>query len=392
MIIRMLLSALAALVFVLPVDAQNTLDQLGLSSSTPAVGAYSIRKLSSSYTGAALRIRRDSDNIEQDIAFLPSGDLDTTGLKLFVGSGSGFVRTWYDQSGINNHIHQTSQANQPVLVNNGIINRQNSRPVVEFSNTSVRFLSTTTATGVAGNASSSMFMATRFTNGGSSADMPFVLGQPGSNTRIRAMYRISNSVNAGYVTWGNDIQNSTLSLDLRGAMHSFGVVQSGQNLDFFRDGSSVSQTLPSAVGTIQSNVISVGTLQNNTTGFATDMVTGEAVAFVSALGSADRQALQCSQQAYFSMLNTLQVNAYLVSTPVNISCQFAEESVAWKTTDLVNTTAQGNNLVRVAGSSNWDGGASSWNTVSNNGYLQFVASETNTARMLGLSSSNLDAN
>lgn len=392
MTIRKLLTAVAAFVFVLPVEAQNTLDQLGLSSSTPAVGAYSIRKLSSSYAGSALRIRRSSDNAEQDIAFLASGDLDTSALKSFVGSGSGFVRTWYDQSGVNNHIQQASQANQPMLVNNGTIIRQNNRPVIEFSNAAVTFLSTTTATGVAGNAASSMFMATRFTNGGSSADMPFVLGQPGSNTRIRALYRIGNGVNAGYVTWGNDVQNSTLSLDIRGEMHSFGVVQSGQNLDFFRDANSVTQTLPSAVGTIQSNVISVGTLQNNTTGFATDMVTGEAVAFVSALGSADRQALQCSQQSYFSVQNPLQANAYIVSTPVGISCQYAEEAVAWKTSDLVNTTAQGNNLVRVAGSSNWDGGASSWNSVSNNGYLQFVASETNTARMLGLSSSNVDAN
>ena len=38
------------------VNAQNTLDSLGLSSSTPASAAYSFRLLSSSYTGPLVRI------------------------------------------------------------------------------------------------------------------------------------------------------------------------------------------------------------------------------------------------------------------------------------------------------------------------------------------------
>jgi hypothetical protein len=66
LMIRNLLSAFAAF---LPVQAQDTLDQLGLGASTPTVGAYSIRKLSSRYTGPALMTRRDSDNSDQDIPF-----------------------------------------------------------------------------------------------------------------------------------------------------------------------------------------------------------------------------------------------------------------------------------------------------------------------------------
>jgi|688.fasta_scaffold91053_3 hypothetical protein len=64
LMIRNLLSAFAAF---LPVQAQDTLDQLGLGASTPGVSAYSIRKLSSRYTGPALMTRRDSDNSDQDI-------------------------------------------------------------------------------------------------------------------------------------------------------------------------------------------------------------------------------------------------------------------------------------------------------------------------------------
>lgn len=62
-----------------------------------ATSAYSLRRLRSTYSGPAIRVRRSSDNTEQDIAFTPSGDLDESALLSFVGAGNGFVTTWYDQ-------------------------------------------------------------------------------------------------------------------------------------------------------------------------------------------------------------------------------------------------------------------------------------------------------
>jgi hypothetical protein len=49
-----------------------------------AAVAYSLRQLRTAYTGAAIRVRRSSDNAEQDINFV-SGDLDTQSLLDFVG-------------------------------------------------------------------------------------------------------------------------------------------------------------------------------------------------------------------------------------------------------------------------------------------------------------------
>jgi hypothetical protein len=60
--------------------------------------AYSMRKLSSTYTGACIRVRRSSDNTEQDIGFV-NDELDTTALLSFVGSNNGYVTTWYNQKG-----------------------------------------------------------------------------------------------------------------------------------------------------------------------------------------------------------------------------------------------------------------------------------------------------
>jgi hypothetical protein len=51
---------------------------------TGAAVAYSLRKLRTAYTGAAIRVRRSSDNAEQDINFV-GGDLDTQSLLDFVG-------------------------------------------------------------------------------------------------------------------------------------------------------------------------------------------------------------------------------------------------------------------------------------------------------------------
>ena len=86
-----------------------------------AAAAYSLRKLRSGYTGSAIRVRRSSDNTEQDIGFTSTGDLNTTALTTFVGANNGFVTTWYDQSGNNRNATQTTQANQPKIVNSGSI-------------------------------------------------------------------------------------------------------------------------------------------------------------------------------------------------------------------------------------------------------------------------------
>lgn len=102
--------------------------------SLSAGAAYSTRKLRTAYAGSAIRVRRSSDNTEQDIGF--SGNaLDTTALTSFVGANSGFVVTWYDQSGNARHITQATQAAQPRIVNAGTIDVANSVPTLVFDGT-----------------------------------------------------------------------------------------------------------------------------------------------------------------------------------------------------------------------------------------------------------------
>lgn len=97
--------------------------------------AYSTRLMRAAYTGKSLRVRRSSDNTEQDIGFLTNGNLDTAALTTFVGANSAYVVTWYDQTGNGVNITQASSSLQPRLVNAGSIEMSNGRPAPYFNNT-----------------------------------------------------------------------------------------------------------------------------------------------------------------------------------------------------------------------------------------------------------------
>ena len=100
----------------------------GLLDDYPnAAAAYSLRLLRSAYTGSAIRVRRASDNTEQDIGFV-SNELDTSALTTFCSGTNGFVKTWYDQSGNANDATQTTAAKQPQIVSSGSVLLLNNKP------------------------------------------------------------------------------------------------------------------------------------------------------------------------------------------------------------------------------------------------------------------------
>ncbi len=101
-----------------------------LDTFPSSAAAYSLRNLSSTYKGALIRVRRSNDNAEQDIFGDYYGNLDTAGLKEFVGANNGFVTTWYDQSTNARNATQTTANDQPRIVNAGVVERQNGKPSI----------------------------------------------------------------------------------------------------------------------------------------------------------------------------------------------------------------------------------------------------------------------
>jgi hypothetical protein len=104
-----------------------------------AAAAYSVRKLRNAYSGSAIRVRRSSDNTEQNIGFTALGNLDTTALTSFCSGTNGFVTTWYDQSGNGANSTQTTAANQPQIVSSGSVININGKPSIQFDGSTSNF-------------------------------------------------------------------------------------------------------------------------------------------------------------------------------------------------------------------------------------------------------------
>lgn len=103
----------------------------GLLADYPnAAAAYSLRNLISTTTNV-VRVRRSSDNAEQDFS---ATEITDGTLTTFTGANDGFVTKWYDQSGNNNNVLNTSATAQPKIVNIGNLILENGKPSIDFSN------------------------------------------------------------------------------------------------------------------------------------------------------------------------------------------------------------------------------------------------------------------
>lgn len=111
-----------------------------LDTYSGAAAAYSLRKLRTAYSGVAIRVRRSSDNIETDIGFNVSGELNTTVLSTFVGANDGFISKWYDQSGNARDLIQNTLTNQPKIIISGALQTQNSKPAIKFQSANSNML------------------------------------------------------------------------------------------------------------------------------------------------------------------------------------------------------------------------------------------------------------
>ncbi len=91
--------------------------------------AYSVRKLSSTYSGNCIRVRNGS-NVDADIGFDSDGNLNEAALLTHCGSGDGFIAKWYDQSGNGGDLEQTTDAQQPQIVSSGAVLKENGKPII----------------------------------------------------------------------------------------------------------------------------------------------------------------------------------------------------------------------------------------------------------------------
>ena len=84
-------------------------------TGTTVAGAWGLRRLVSSHTGAVVRVRDTADSSEQDVGLGEDGFLAD-----FTVAGNAAVVTLYDQSGNGAHLTQSDTSRQPLIVRPGV--------------------------------------------------------------------------------------------------------------------------------------------------------------------------------------------------------------------------------------------------------------------------------
>ncbi|MEI7601283.1 MAG: arabinofuranosidase catalytic domain-containing protein [Aestuariivirga sp.] len=116
----------------------------GILDSLSPAASFSIRRVRGAYSGPLIRVRRASDGTQQDIGATLLGHLNTQALSSFCGVSSCFDTTWYDQSGNGRDAAQATAANQPRIVNAGVMDTAGRRPSLVWpSAANTTFLRTT---------------------------------------------------------------------------------------------------------------------------------------------------------------------------------------------------------------------------------------------------------
>ena len=145
-------------------NAQNTLNNVGLTSAAPASVAFSLRQLSTSYTGPLVRIKIGSTNVFYDVypdastkkfslsskisasvstynAAVSAESLNALST-IISGATDATVAIWYDQSG--NGVNVLSSSPNAKIIASGSINTINGQPTINFTGTNSYLTSSTT--------------------------------------------------------------------------------------------------------------------------------------------------------------------------------------------------------------------------------------------------------
>jgi hypothetical protein len=277
------------------VSAGGLLLDTGIAS---AVNGYSLRKLRAAYGGSAIRIRRSSDNTEQDIGF-SGNNLDTAAISSFVGANSAFVVTWYDQAGSDN-VTQSTAGLQPRIVNAGTLETKNSLPAVNFYTSCVLYdtsfatlssISQFTAAAVAsmesGTAAYGRLVSFAETSGSDyGGDQSCIFLCRDNSAQGVASYRSSARSARAIATYGQqftaisyyDASNNTVGSD-------------------GTDGSPASFSAVALSGT--GGTLKIGSEQTDASAGNWAGTVSEVVIWASALSGGDRTTLQSNQETYW---------------------------------------------------------------------------------------------
>jgi hypothetical protein len=298
-----------------------------LGTTLNAVSAFSVRRLTGTYIGNAMQVRRSSDNATLNIGFTAAGELDQAALLAFVGSGDGFVSIWYDQSGNGRNVTATNNTRQPRIVTAGVLNTRNGKPAIVFDGSN-DYLQTTSfpTTGFTG--FSANVVANWTTTGNTVGNIQVLLDNNHSNSQGFVFQDRPDLTNRpltmGYVgASGTGAGANDLITTGNSTMRIASMVVDATSLKGYRDGLLFGNAARSgAFG--NTNILAIGGWANSGTRNLNGAIP-EVLVFNSAISDANREIIECNQSNYY-----------------NVTLNFATPSVAVAITSGSNPVCTGN--------------------------------------------------
>jgi len=262
-----------------PLDAVETTYKL-------AVG---LRKLRSAYTGDAIRLRRSTDNAEQDFGFVGT-DLNTNAISTWLGSAVGYCVKLYDQSGNDNHMVPGSVGEQPIYLASS--SSMNNKPVLKF------------------NSSQTLISSYNFTNPYTAT----IAARYSGNTQGRLLQAGNNWC----VGWYNTLRGSS-HLDGWIVYNTSGLAGLTPYVYTATGTGSASATYENSVNITTTPTGGLSAPQGiriNTPHERSDCEIGEIMAFSSVLSTADREWVEKSSGSYYAIYGNLPSTASVTVSPI----------------------------------------------------------------------------
>ena len=177
------------------------------TTSTYWNGCFSLKLLNGIYSGFIIKIRRASDSTTMSFYSTTTGTLTSgtngtgTTIATFLSATTGYVDTWYDQSGKNNHATQTVTTSQPII---------------DITNNCLDF-------GYSNNASLFLNMP--------SGTVPVGVLDASYSFAVKHGYS-NNLANGGFIGAGNFASNVCNSFRIAGSTHRYQNYWYGNDFDF----------------------------------------------------------------------------------------------------------------------------------------------------------------
>jgi uncharacterized protein (TIGR02145 family) len=305
---------------------QNNLDKItGLSSTTASV-AYSLRQLSSSYSGPLIRIKvgasfydvypdvsttkfslssKISASVSTYNAAVSAESLNALSTVITTGSTDATVAIWYDQSG--NGVNVLASSPNAKIIASGSINTINGQPTINFTGTNSYLTSSTTVN------YSSQSNATVNAVAQNVASTNYISGilSTGDNGGWGLIYNPTNNDHKGYwvdASGGNGAFSNEYTSEAKIVTGTIGTIASGTSSFIYINGTQKGTRGAQSIANGTTDRIYVGSRGN----FAGRQFIGnisETIMFPKTLSADERAALESSQSIFIAPFVTITSSA-----------------------------------------------------------------------------------